>query len=433
MKWHIVGPIAAAMSAIFMQPGSALAQQIVAPESNVDGDPLIWQLLGLPPGAETEVTLKRSFDGRAYWSSAIYRAQEDGSVDPCRDTPLSGSYAGVDCAGLVWSLLPLNEGAGPLSGLSLAAETPGGVMAQADIALQKPAVRTERVDAFPGARLFLPNAVSVPPVVILLGGSEGGDWFGNTIGPRLAAQGFAALSLPYYSSAWGGPTIAGLPTAFRDIPIDRLATVRDWLVGRRDLDGNKIALYGASKGGEFALAAATRFDWIDAVVAIVPSDVIWEGWGDGAPAGTSSSFSWRGGSLPFVPYEGMDDVLAGFAQGRGGSFLEPHVEGRRRNPQAAAAARIPVETIAAPLFLAGGDRDGTWPSGQMVRTIAERRAESGLVTEAHTFRDAGHALTGTGWEPTGAGRSATAQPDSLAQRQVWPAAIEFLRDVLSED
>lgn len=129
----------------------------------------------------------------------------------------------------------------------------------------------------------------------------------------------------------------------------------------------------------------------------------------------------------------MDVVLADFAQGRGGSFLKPHVEGRRRHSEKAAAARIMVEAISAPIFLAGGDRDTTWPSGQMVRTIAERRAESGLPKEAYTFADAGHALSGTGWEPTGAGRSDTAQADSLAQRDVWPAAIKFLRRVLLAD
>jgi len=329
--------------------------------------------------------------------------------------------------------LPESGVAGPEPGFTLVARTQGQPSARADIAFKKPAMRAEDIEAFPGARLFLPDTADCPPVVILLGGSEGGDWFGTTIGPRLAARGFAALSLPYYSSGWSGASIPGLPTAFRVIPIDRLGAVRDWLTARRDVDGDRIALYGASKGGEFALAAAARYHWIDAVVAIVPSDVIWEGWGDGAPAGTSSSFSWQGEPLPFVPYEGMDVVLAGFAQGRGGSFLKPHVEGRRRHAEKAAAARIMVEAITAPIFLAGGDRDTTWPSGQMVRTIVERRAESGLPTEAYTFADAGHALSGTGWEPTDAGRSDTAQADSLAQRDVWPAAIKFLRRVLLAD
>lgn len=269
----------AAVLTFCLLPSAASAQEIVVPDGIDDGDPLPWQVRGLPPSAETEVTLARSANGRAQGSSAVYRVADDGSIDPCRDMPLSGSYTGVDCAGLVWSLRPLPEGgaAGPASGLTLVARTQGRPYARAVIAVRKPAMRVEDIEAFPGARLLLPETADRPPVVILLGGSEGGDWFGTTIGPKLAARGFAALSLPYYSSGWSGASIPGLPTAFRDIPIDRLGAVRDWLAARRDVDGDRIALYGASKGGEFALAAAARYHWIDAVVAIVPSDVIWEG------------------------------------------------------------------------------------------------------------------------------------------------------------
>ena len=422
---------AAIALAVAILPRVASAQEFSAPAAIVDGDPLTWQLRDLPPGTEVEVTLERTSNGSRETAKAVYRVNSDGQIDPCRDAPLSGTYSGVDCSGLSWSVSSAPTGSVEMPSIALVATASGQTLARADVSLSEPRVREEAIAAFPGAKLFLPKDAKRPPVVILLGGSEGGDWFGNIMGPKLAARGFAAISLPYYTSGWSGAGIAGLPTAFRDIPIDRLAMVRDWLTARGDLDAGRIALHGASKGGEFALAAATRFDWINAVVAIVPSDVIWEGWGDGAPAGTTSSFSWEGKSLPFVPYEGMDAVLAGFAQGRGGSFLAPHVEGRRRHPEAVALARIKVETIAAPVFLAGGDRDTTWPSGQMVRSIAERRAENCLITEAHTFADAGHALSGTGWNATGAGRSETAQADAAAQRKVWPEVIQFLQKYLS--
>ena len=46
-------------------------------------------------------------------------------------------------------------------------------------------------------------------------------------------------------------------------------------------DVTRLGVYGHSKGAEYAELAATRLPWIDAVVACVPTDVVWEGYGIG--------------------------------------------------------------------------------------------------------------------------------------------------------
>lgn len=53
-------------------------------------------------------------------------------------------------------------------------------------------------------------------------------------------------------------------------------------------------LSGASKGAEFALLAASHLDWIKAVVAITPSDVVWEGYGWHTEPGTTPLFALEG-------------------------------------------------------------------------------------------------------------------------------------------
>ncbi len=148
-------------------------------------------------------------------------------------------------------------------------------------------------DLSPGAFLVLPEGVARPPVVIVLGGSEGGDGAARTKAPLFVAAGCAVLGLPYYSPAYGSQPqqVPGLPKAFVDIPLDLVERARDWLRARGDVDGQRIGLYGVSKGAELALAAAARIDGLAAVAAIVPSDVVWEGWGDGRPEGTSGSFA----------------------------------------------------------------------------------------------------------------------------------------------
>lgn len=120
----------------------------------------------------------------------------------------------------------------------------------------------------------------------------------------MAAEGFAALGLPYISPDRGdGQSIAGLPSDFSRIPVERLEEVHRWAAGDPRVDGERIGLWNVSKGGEFAMVAAAHFPWLDAVAAIVPSDVVWEGFSYSTPEGTGTpSFTLRGRDLPFVAY-----------------------------------------------------------------------------------------------------------------------------------
>ena len=103
-------------------------------------------------------------------------------------------------------------------------------------------------------------------------------------------------------------------------------------------------------------AAAAEGRPLDAVAAIVPSDVVWEGFSYSSPAGTGKpSFSLRGKALPFVPYS---------APGRGKDVKEA---GRRASPERAAAATIPVERFAGALLVAGGEQDEGDASGEHER------------------------------------------------------------------
>ena len=97
--------------------------------------------------------------------------------------------------------------------------------------------------------------------------------------------------------------------------------------------------------------------WIKAVVALVPTDVVSEGWGLGVSPGQRTSFAWQGNAVPFVPYEDSDKEFAGFATGADVKIRRPQDAGRAANPDRVAAARIPVEDIAAPVLVAGGHDD----------------------------------------------------------------------------
>jgi dienelactone hydrolase len=260
--------------------------------------------------------------------------------------------------------------------------------------------------------------------------------------PVYASRGYAVLALPYYSpGGWSasGPTppeLPALPQAFADIPIERLEQAREWLAAQPEVDATRIGVVGTSKGAEFALLAATRMPWLKAVLAWVPSDVVWEGWGPGIKPGERSSFAWQGKALPFVPYKDFEKELAGFATGAEVKIRRPQDNGRAANPERVAPARIPVETIAAPVMVVGAHDDQVRDPGGMAEAIAASRRAAGRETVAVVYRDAGHFLGGTGWSPTtqyNAGPSkvgGTPAANARAQAEAFPRAFEFLAKAL---
>jgi dienelactone hydrolase len=437
----------------------ALAQRIeIDPGPDVlAGEPLGIAVSGLAPGAEVTLRatrLAREFTGgqRVYAADASFRADAQGRIALATQAPLAGSYSGADVRGLLWSMQPVPD-AKPESApaadhvrLELRAGTqgkPGPVLAEQTLHLlpSLPAVGKRAAEPFAGAVFAtLPGAVR-RPALILLGGSEGGSLITRDA-PVWASRGFAVLALPYYSPpGWGpnGPTPAelpSLPAAFADIPLERLQAARDWLAAQPEVDAARIGVMGTSKGAEFALLAAARMPWIRSVVALVPSDVVWEGWGPGVASGQRASFSWQGKPLPFVPYLGFEEEFAGIAQGKAVHVRRPQDRGRAAHPERVAPARIAVEDIAAPVLVAGSHDDQIWDSGGMAQNIAASRARAGRETVLLVYADAGHFIGGTGLSPTtqyNAGpmkSGGTPAANARAQAEVFARTAEFLRRTL---
>ena len=227
-----------------------------------------------------------------------------------------------------------------------------------------------------------------------------------------------------------------LPATFADIPVERLNEARDWLAARSDVDATRIAIHGTSKGAEFALLAGVHLDCVAAIVAVVPTDLVWEGWGNGVEPGKRASFAFNGKPLAFVPYVEFQQEFMGFQTGDAVHIRRPQDKGRAAHPAEAVAARIPVERIKVPLMVIGAQDDQVWASGMMAQNIAERRVEAKLETTALIYTDAGHAIGGTGYSPTTAYNSSlnkmggTPEGNARAQADAWPKMIAFLKRTL---
>lgn len=387
----------------------------------VSGAPMV-QLTGFEPHAEVDVSFIRTPpDGipPSFRATARYRTASDGTID-LTGAPLNGDWKAATPEAPFWSMQPDPKAPVPAVGVVLIQAKSNGKHAQVEYRLPElDRAIVEPVKVFPGAFLARPrNAAGSLPLIIVLGGSEGDDLTAREIAPLLASAGYAVLGFPYRSPDRGnGQAIPGLPAVFAEIPVDRLERVREWAMGDPRIDSERIGIWGRSKGAEFAIIAAANYRWLDAVAAIVPSDVVWEGFGSGMVERTgTSSFSLKGRPLPFVPY------------GDPGRLRNAKDSGRWQHPKAAADARIPIERYKGLLLVVGGKEDRTWDSAGMSQAIAERRAKAALHTVSLIFADAGHELGGVGLlDPVESDRGGTVEGIGRARKAVWAATLELFR------
>ncbi|WP_298916171.1 acyl-CoA thioester hydrolase/BAAT C-terminal domain-containing protein [uncultured Algimonas sp.] len=418
---------------------TACATGPVGPQLHV-ADRLVWSeppslvATGLSPGASYGlVTERRSFwDADATERSRLsYRADASGRLDTSRAVPDGETSASVYEP--IRAMAYFNDevlddlGMGEMRFRLL--DAAGNPVLERTVGLGPDPdglVETTLGPDFPGAYLLRRrDAGGAQPAIVVLGGSEGGDRGSRATAPALAAEGYAALGLPYYSPAWFGatPQFPELRRAFAELPVDYLERAVAMLRQQPGVDPDRILLWGGSKGAEYALLAGSLIPddsaggGFCAIVADVPTDVVWEGWGPGTTPGETSGFSWRGEALPFVPYEEMGRALD---RSDPYTMTQAHEEGRAANPDRVAAARIRVEAIDEPVLVIGGGQDTTWASGRMARAIERQRDSAGLETESYLYPEGGHGVGGTPLVRT--------SPANLAARlESFPASLDFVR------
>jgi len=428
----------------------------VVPSRVAPGFPVAVGVSGLAPGATATIhALSAVSDDSGgsdpYYAAATFHAGPGGAFRLDNTAPIAGSYHGADPQGLFWSARPVAGDAAAGAAVAhvyrgrsarepgavvLALETSGVVVdcavvtfVRRDSALVRQDVRSHGIVGV----LYAERGARHRPVVVVLGGSEGGLDLAAWIGPKLAARGYAVFGLEYVSPR--GDSVAGVAPSLSRIPVELLDSARAWLAGRPEVAIDRFGLLGYSKGGEFALVLASIDPWIRAVVAYAPSDVVWQGIEYGESIEPHSSWSRGGRELPFVPTTGTRDAIL---QGRRAGT--PIVLGRiaRANLAAASAAElqaaaIPLQASHAALLLFGGGDDELWDSGAsvarlMARLRGSRYAESfrGMV-----YPGAGHVLVGTGWQSTTADNAdqirngGTAAADAHAQRDAWQRMLAF--------
>lgn len=222
-------------------------------------------------------------------------------------------------------------------------------------AQSKPAASCSPAKAFIGT-ICTPPASGKHPAILLLGGSEGGDTM-KIIAPRFTKYGYVAASVAYFKEP-------GLPQSLENVPVETVGKALDDISKRSDVDPNRIAILGGSKGGELALLVASLYPQIHAVVADVPSPFAWQGIPDGPSAASTSSWTYEGRPLPYVEYTqamGLQFQNA-FVKHSPLDLRVAYDDAMKQNANEIAPAMFHLENVHGPVLLLAGDDDQLWDS-----------------------------------------------------------------------
>ncbi|MFJ8441798.1 acyl-CoA thioesterase/bile acid-CoA:amino acid N-acyltransferase family protein [Kitasatospora griseola] len=363
--------------------------------------PVHLVLTGLRQGQEVTVTAEaEDFVGVGWKSTAVYRADRNGTVGLDRDAPISGSYHQADGMGLFWSMLPTGGGANtvfsPPSPV-VAPDFPVRITATADglATAEHTVTRRWTVDGVTRTELnldtdhvrgtfFLPPAgTPAKTPVLLLGGSEGGN-SGIGAAALLASHGHPALSIAYFGQY-------GLPPTLQNVPVEYAVGAARLLAERTGATGG-IAVEGVSRGSELALLVAAQLpDLVRRAAVFAPSAEV----NGGLPNGVA--WTENGAPVPTGP--------------------------------------IALDRIPASILAVAGENDRLWPAPRWARQIGTPTAAA-PNRQALLCPGAGHAVSGPPYLPTGS--TATPIPgaplelggdaaaNQAAHLDAWPKFLSFL-------
>ena len=428
MRWFLAMSCLCLMLAgsQLMYAQQAKVVQISIKDGAIAGDDVTLVVSGLQPNARVTIIaemLGRS--GRKWRSTADFTATEKGIIDASKQAPLTGTYSGIDPTGLFWSMNDTKEisketalfETDEVSIVTFRVVSGENTLAEKEHRrwLKKPDVKaTEVRDKGLVATFYEPSTKTPRPAILLVGGSSGGIRWQQQIGSILSSHGYATLALAYFG-------MPGLPENLEKIPLEYFQTAIEWMMEQSSIDKSRLAIIGVSKGGELALLLGSRFPQIKAVVAYVPGSVVFQS--IGAKFENTSSWTWKGEALSFVPY----GTSAKYQQTK---WLVDLYEASLENREAVSKSVIEVEKIKGPVLLLSGRDDAVWPSTQMSEQIIERLKQKQFpyFYKHVAYENAGHSISLPGYtETTDTLRNGgTAAGNAQARAQGWKEMLNFL-------
>lgn len=208
-------------------------------------------------------------------------------------------------------------------------------------------------------KLFL-SAQEKRPMFVAFGGSEGGMVYADKETQDLRDS---ILTLGYHFLAVGYFGTPNTPKELDRISLDAIYDTIKSVSQQPMVEQDRIAIFGGSRGGELVINLASKFNEIDAVIAIVPSNVSLPsrfGWGE------TSSWTFKKEEIPWI--SASDESLKLIKNGDFFGGFSRMIENQKANIE----SEIKVERINAPILFISASEDEVWPSTLMCNRMMER-------------------------------------------------------------
>lgn len=364
----------------------------------------------LEAGQQVVLTSSLVDDAGLRWSAKGYFcADAAGRVDVGSAPSTAGSYTGVDEGGLFWSMTP--EGVDlatfqlsateksykhgqplqdPLAPRVIKLSVSGEIetLAEASVTLVRLANDIDTIEVregnLRGMAFRWRDRSQARGAIMSLTGSGGG--IEMNYAPILASLGYDVFSLAYFA-------YEDLPPAIINIPLEYFEEGFEWM--RRSFSCEKIAIQGASRGGELStLLAATFPEYVKGAMPIVPMYAASPGWNPNEGV-DGPSWTYRGQEIaypPSMPSPSTDEMIEIGQREPGGYELTPWYRALMEQPEARANCTIPIENSDGPILLVSGVEDAMWPSAWGADMIVDRlRANAFEHPYRHlALRETGH-------------------------------------------
>lgn len=234
-------------------------------------------------------------------------------------------------------------------------------------------IQSKNTDAI----LYKPSK-NIRGLVVGLGGSEGGNAWASkrwqNVRNQLLDRGYAFLALAYFGSRHS-------PKQLNKIEIQNVYTMISKV--KNMLPVSKIAIIGGSRGADLALLLGSYYSDVSCIIGLSPSHAVFPGNTDHF---STSSWTYEGGELPFVPVN--EEAVPFMMKGQIRKAFEAMLQDKTSEQK----SLIKVENIKAPILLMSGTEDEICPSSEMADKMIQRLKDSGSKYHyEHIKWEGGHA------------------------------------------
>ncbi len=214
------------------------------------------------------------------------------------------------------------------------------------------------------------------PMVVVVPGS-GGSYMPDKYLFGLVQSGYDVLSIAYVGKR-------GLPKKIEQVPLEYLKKIL--LVEKARFPDRKIVLLGISKGAEYVLTFASKFNLVDGIICYSPSSFVLPNHvGLKKNEIQKSSWTLNGKEIPFAELAYFSDKAGRVTYNK---YITPIFDDIAKLDK----STIRVENITCNLLLLSGEDDMVWPSTRMASLIQSKINESNSnINVIHkSYKDCGH-------------------------------------------